>query len=63
MATIKVQEKLRRIVSSQGHEVRLHNVKTVDNSGSWLRFESDEGYILVNPQNIMAMVIRGDKVF
>jgi hypothetical protein len=60
---IKVNEKVRRIVSNQGHEIRLHNVKTVDNSGSWLRFESDEGYVLANPQNIVAMVIRGEKTF
>lgn len=59
---IKVDEVLRRVISAQGHEVRLHNVKSVDNSGSWLRLQSDEGYVLVNPSNTLAMIVKGPKV-
>jgi hypothetical protein len=64
MSKIKqVHEDVRRVVSTQGHEIRLNNVKTVDTSGSWVRLESDEGYVIVNPQNVLAFIIKGEKVF
>jgi hypothetical protein len=64
MSKIKqVNEDIRRIISVHGHEIRLNSVKTVDNTGSWLRLESEEGYVLVNPSNVLAMIIKGDKVF
>lgn len=63
MATeIAVNEKVRRLISKDGHEVRLHNVTSLDISGSWIRLQSDEGYVLVNPANIMAMIIKGERV-
>jgi len=61
MAIINVNESVRRVVSKDGHEIRLYNVKTVDVSGSWVRIESDEGYVVVNPANVLAFIIKGDK--
>lgn len=63
MATkIEVKEEVRRIVSRDGAVIYLHNVTALDNSGSWLRLWSDEGYVLVNPNNVLAMIIRGEVV-
>lgn len=63
MATeIAVNEKVRRIVSKDGHELRLHNVSSLDISGSWVRLQSDEGYVLVNPQNVLAFIVKGERV-
>ena len=63
MATeITVNEKVRRIVSKVGHELRLHNVTSLDISGSWVRLQSDEGYVLVNPQNVLAFIVKGERV-
>ena len=61
-ASFKVNEEVRRIVSKDGHELRLHNVKTVDTSGSWLRLTSDEGYVIVNPNNVLAYIVKGEIV-
>lgn len=64
MSKVKeVNESLRRVVSTHGHELRLNNVKTVDVSGSWVRVESEEGYVLINPTNVLAFIIKGEKVF
>jgi hypothetical protein len=60
---IEVKESVRRIVSVTGAEKRLHNVTSVDNSGSWLRIQSDEGYVLINPDNVLLMVVKGERVF
>lgn len=56
---MKVKESLRRIISAQGHEVRLNNVKDVNTSGSWTRLQSDEGYVIVNPANVLAYIVKG----
>jgi hypothetical protein len=61
--TIEVNETLRRIVSKDGHELRLNNVRSVNVSGSWTRLESDEGYIIVNPSNVLAYIVKGEKKF
>lgn len=58
-----VNETLRRVVSKDGHELRLTNVKSVDNTGSWVRLESDEGYVIVNPANVLAFIVKGEKKF
>jgi len=58
-----VNEILRRVVSKDGHEIRLNNVKTVDTSGSWTRLESDEGYVIINPNNVLAYIVKGEKKF
>lgn len=61
-ASFKVKEEVRRIVSKDGHEIRLHNVSSVDTSGSWLRLHSDEGYVIVNPSNVLAYIVKGEVV-
>lgn len=60
---MQVNETLRRIVSKDGHELKLHNVTEVDTSGSWLRIQSDEGYVIINPANVLAFIVKGEKVF
>jgi hypothetical protein len=50
-------------VSNTGHEVKLHNVTDVDTSGSWLRIQSDEGYVIINPANVLMYIVKGEKVF
>lgn len=60
---IEVNETLRRVVSKDGHEVRLTNVKSVNTSGSWTRVESDEGYVIINPANVLMYIIKGEKKF
>lgn len=62
MADIKVKEAVRRIVSKDGHELRLHNVTALNLSGSWVRIVADEGYVLVNPANVLAFIVKGDRV-
>ena len=59
----EVNEILRRVISTHGHEIRLNNVKTVDTSGSWIRLESEEGYVIINPKNVLAFIVKGAKVF
>ncbi len=60
---MQVNETLRRVVSKDGHELKLHNVSEVDTSGSWLRLQCEEGYVIINPANVLAYIIKGDKVF
>ncbi len=60
---MQVKETLRRVVSKDGHELRLTNVTDVNVSGSWVRIESDEGYVIVNPNNVLAFIIKGERVF
>lgn len=59
---MKVNETLRRVVSKDGHEIRLTNVTNVNTTGSWIRIDSDEGYVIINPVNVLAFIIKGDKV-
>lgn len=60
---MQVNEIVRRVVSKDGHELKLHNVTDVDTSGSWLRIQSDEGYVIINPANVLAFIVKGEKVF
>lgn len=62
MSDIAVNEKVRRVVSVSGHEQRLHNVTMLNISGSWVRLQSDEGYVLVNPANVLMFIVRGERV-
>ncbi len=59
---IELNEKCRRVVSINGHEQRLHNVTSLDISGSWTRIHSDEGYVLINPDNVLMYIIDGKAV-
>lgn len=59
---MQVNEVLRRVVSKDGHEIRLHNVNDVNISGSWIRLLSDEGQVIVNPANVLAFIVKSEKV-
>ena len=59
----EVKEKTRQLVSVSGASVSLHNVTSFDSSrGKWLRLMCDEGYVIVNQDNILAMIIDGARV-
>lgn len=60
---MQVKETLRRVVSTQGHELRLNNVTDVNTSGSWVRLQADEGYVIVNPANVLAFIVKGEVKF
>lgn len=60
---IPVNESLRRIISVQGAEQKLTGVKSVNNTGSWDRFDTDQGYAVVNKSNVLMYVIRDGKQF
>jgi hypothetical protein len=59
---IKVNETLRRVVSVSGHEQRFTNVKTLNNTGSWTRLECDQGYAIINNDNVLAFIVKGERV-
>ena len=61
-ATFKVEESRRLIVSVTGHRETFHNVIEIDVGGNWNRFKCDEGYVLVNPENVLCIIVEGDKV-
>ncbi|QIG73062.1 hypothetical protein EVB99_071 [Rhizobium phage RHph_N3_19] len=63
MAKIEVNEKVRRVVSVSGHEQRLSNVKSVDNTGSWTRLECDQGYAIINNDNVLMFIVKGEIKF
>jgi len=51
-----VNETVRRVVSTDGHTQILTGVTTVDNSGSWTRLECDQGYVVINPINVLMYI-------
>lgn len=57
---IEVNEQLRRVVSVSGHEQRLTGVKSLDNTGSWTRIESDQGYVIINNANVLMFIVKGE---
>lgn len=57
---MQVNEAVRRVVSKDGHTQVLTGVKTVDNSGSWLRMETDQGFVLVNSANVLMYIIKSN---
>lgn len=60
---IPVNESLRRIVSINGAEQKVTGVKSVNNTGSWDRFDTDQGYVVVNKENVLMYIIRDGKQF
>lgn len=60
MAKIEVKETVRRVVSKDGHEQRLTGVTSLDNTGSWTRLECDQGYAVVNNDNVLMFIIKGE---
>ena len=60
---VTVNEETRQVVSVTGASLSLHNVTSFDSSrGSNLRLQCDEGYVIVNKDNVLAMIIEGEKV-
>jgi hypothetical protein len=59
---IAVNEELRRVVSTTGHEQRFTNVTSINNTGSWTRLECDQGYVVINNANVLAFIIKGPRV-
>jgi len=57
-----VNEEVRRVISKDGAQIILHNVKSVDTGGSWTRLECEEGYVIINPNNVLAYIIKGEIV-
>lgn len=58
---VQVNEKRRVIYFNDGSISNFHNVKWFDSSGTWLRMESDEGYIIANPKNINYIKVAADE--
>lgn len=58
-----VNETVRRVVSKDGHEQRLTNVTSVDVTGSWVRLECDQGYAIVNTDNVLMFIVKGEVKF
>ena len=63
LTEVAVSERTRQIVSTQGASLSLHNVTPFDSSrGNNLRIQCDEGYVIVNQDNVLAMIIEGERI-
>ena len=60
--TIEVNEKKRIVVTPTGFRLSLYNVTEVDLSGNWGRLKCKQGYVLINPEHVLAYIISGEKV-
>ena len=49
---VTVKESRRTIVFTNGARLELSNVTGFNSSGTWLRIWSDEGFFLLNTENI-----------
>lgn len=54
-----VIEQKRKIVFAGGEQLNLRNVTKINHMGTWLRFWSDEGFIVVDPAKILYHIIDG----
>ena len=57
MIKIKHPEKTREVIFTSGYSKTFHNVKWFDNSGNWLRIGCNEGYVLLNPDKILCIIV------
>lgn len=57
-----LKEKLRRVVSKDGHEQRLTGVTSIDTTGSWTRLQTDQGYVIINNDNVLMFIVKGEVV-
>lgn len=55
---LQVNETIRRVISTDGHQQILSGVRTVDNTGHWTRLETDQGYVIINPNNVLMYIIK-----
>lgn len=62
MAQVKVKEKKRTVVFMGGEKVIFHNVVWFDNSGTYLRLMTDEGYVLINTDKVLCHIVDGNLV-
>ena len=60
MSKTVLNEQVRRVVSRDGHEQRLTGVKSIDTTGSWTRLESDQGYVIINNDNVLMYIVKGE---
>lgn len=54
---VPVEETKRKVYFKDGAKATFNNVKWFNSSGSYLRLGSDEGYVLINSENINYMVV------
>lgn len=54
---IQVSEKRRQVVSVTGHRETYHDVSVLDLSGRWIRFQSKQGWVVVNPENVLCFIV------
>lgn len=57
MQSYKVKERKRTICFEGGYKANFHNVTEVMLDGNWLRFNCDEGFLLLNPEKILYIQI------
>lgn len=62
MAQVKVNEKKRTVVFENGQRVIFHKVKWFDNSGTYLRLMTEEGYVLINTDKVLCHIVEGEPV-
>jgi hypothetical protein len=61
ITVLESPETLRRVVSKDGHEQRLTGVKTIDVTGSWTRVDCDQGYAIINNDNVLMFIVKAEK--
>ncbi len=54
---VEVDETSRTVYFKGGEKAKFTNVTAFNSSGSYLRLVSDEGYIIINSDNINYMVV------
>jgi hypothetical protein len=54
---VEVSETKRTIYFKDGAKATFTNVTSFNSSGSYLRLVSDEGYIIINSDNINYMIV------
>ena len=62
MADITVTETKRTVHFKGGERATFNNVTWFNADGSFLRIGSDEGYVLINTDNINYIVVDGERV-
>lgn len=55
---IEVNEVRRTVHFNNGERLDLHNVVWFDVSGTWLRLQCDEGFVLLNTDLILYHIIK-----
>lgn len=54
---INVNEATRAVYFKDGAKAKFNNVTAFNSSGSYLRLVSDEGYVIINSDNINYMIV------